>query len=35
MMFFGDGETWQEALLEGFNAEARNKGFKRGTLSIN
>jgi hypothetical protein len=34
MMFFGDGETWQEALLEGFNAEARNKGSKRGTLLI-
>jgi hypothetical protein len=34
MMFFGDGEAWQEVLLEGFNAEARNKGFKRGTLLI-
>jgi hypothetical protein len=28
MMFFGDGEAWQEVLLEGFNAKARNKGSK-------
>jgi hypothetical protein len=34
MMFFGDGEAWQEALLVGFNAEVRNKGFKSGTLLI-
>jgi hypothetical protein len=34
MMFFGDGEAWQETLLEGFNAEVRNKGSKRATLLI-